>query len=169
MGRERDREGRERVLDMVAKSLKCTDSIQSPIPIVACYDSPQPLKISKCDDLTATATAGAGEEPSSTRRHSARIKLKQKEEKEVLLRRRVELLDDRPEGDGASKKRRRSSSSSSNAVVSAPEPVVVEENTTVKRCGERERERELSEIFVWVGENCVGCKKKEKKIVLLKH
>ncbi|XP_062105321.1 histone-lysine N-methyltransferase, H3 lysine-9 specific SUVH4 [Humulus lupulus] len=125
---------------MVEKSLKCMGSIQSPIPNAASSDSPQvpphssPLKISKCDVLTktvsATAAAAAEEEPSSTRRHSARIKLRQKVEKEVLVRRRVELLDGRPEGDGASKKRRLSSSST-NAVVSTPEPLVIEENTTI--------------------------------------
>ncbi|XP_030484065.2 histone-lysine N-methyltransferase, H3 lysine-9 specific SUVH4 isoform X2 [Cannabis sativa] len=120
---------------MVEKSLKCKGSIQTPIPNAASSDSSS-LKITKCEapmmmntttTTTTTTTTSTTvvvvkeeEPPSTIKRHSARIKLKQIAEKEVLVRKRVELLDHSPEVNGASKKKRRRVSPSSSPSLSLP-------------------------------------------------
>ena len=109
---------------MVVQSLKCMASIPNgdgaDVPIDA-QDPTLPFKSVTMKPPTSSSAAGgtqSEEEPSSTpgRRTSARIQVKQRE---LLVRRRVELLNDREQG--ATKKRTpSSSSSSSNAKSSAP-------------------------------------------------
>lgn len=65
----------------------------------------------------------------STRRASARIQLKQRAEKEVLVRRRVELLDDREDGRGGGTKKRTPSSNHTRRS-NGPTPIAVENGPT---------------------------------------